>query len=301
MILWVHYTLGNYIKSMLLRKKLLIIAGIVLLFSVGLLIYFLYKETARHAFKVSFFDIGQGDATLIDFANGEQMLVDCGPDRKILSQLGQSLRFYDRTIDYLLVTHPDLDHYGGCVDVLRNYAVKKIILNGHVKPDSFYKTFEQAVVGERAQTQIINAPEVWKIASSTLEFLSPDKTLNMSVGADDSNNYSIIFHVTNASSSFLFTADMEMPLEDALLAKYCVNTSTFDCPSLEARVLKVGHHGSDTSSGENFLKAVKAKEAVISVGARNKYGHPSLRVLRKLERAQIQILRTDLIGSIVEF
>lgn len=300
MILWVHYTLGNSIKSMLLRKKLLIIAGVVLLLSAGLLIYFLYKEIARHAFKVSFFDIGQGDATLIDFINGEQMLVDCGPDRKILSQLGQSLRFYDRTIDYLLVTHPDLDHYGGCVDVLRNYVVKKIILNGHAKPDSFYQTFDQAVRAEGTEIKIMNSPEVWTIASSTLEFLSPDKDLPLKIGADDSNNYSIIFRLTSVSSSFLFTADMEMPLEDALLAKYCVNTSTFDCPSLEARVLKVGHHGSDTSSGENFLKAVKAKEAVISVGARNKYGHPSLRVLRKLERANLSISRTDLSGSIIK-
>lgn len=282
------------------HKKILLFAAIVLVLSLGLLMYFLIQEIQKHEFKVSFLDVGQGDATLIQFNNGEQMLVDCGKDRQILSRLGSTLPFYDRSIDYLLVTHPDLDHYGGCVDVLRNYAVKQIILNGHSKQDSFYEKFQRAVADENALVKIIQTPEVWKIASSTLEFLSPDKILAMVVESDDSNNYSIVFRLTSASSSFLFTADMEMPLENALLNKYCTNTSTFDCPSLEAKVLKVGHHGSDTSSGEDFLKAVKPKEAIISVG-KNTYGHPSLRVMRKLERAQVTVLRTDVVGSITEF
>lgn len=282
------------------HKKILLLAAIVLVLSLGLLVYFLIQEMQKHKFKVSFLDVGQGDATLIQFNNGEQMLVDCGKDRQVLSRLGSVLPFYDRSIDYLLVTHPDLDHYGGCVDVLRNYTIKQIVLNGHNKQDSFYEKFERTIVDEKATVKIIQTPEVWKIASSTLEFLSPDKTLAMAIGSDDSNNYSIVFRLTSASSSFLFTADMEMPLENALLNKYCINTSTFDCPSLEARVLKVGHHGSDTSSGEDFLKAVKSKEAIISVG-KNTYGHPSLRVMRKLERAQMEILRTDMLGNITKY
>jgi competence protein ComEC len=282
------------------HKKILLFAAMVLVLSLGLLLYFFIQEIQKHEFRVSFLDVGQGDATLIQFNNGEQMLVDCGKDRQVLSRLGSVLPFYDRSIDYLLVTHPDLDHYGGCIDVLRNYTVKQIILNGHSKQDSFYEQFERAIADEKAAVKIIQAPHVWKIASSTLEFLSPDNTLAMAVGSDDSNNYSAVFRLLNASSSFLFTADMEMPLENALLNKYCLNTSTFDCPSLEAKVLKVGHHGSDTSSGEDFLKAAKSKEAIISVG-KNTYGHPSLRVIRKLERAQMEVLRTDIVGTITKY
>lgn len=282
------------------HKKILLFAAMVLVLSLGLLLYFFIQEIQKHEFRVSFLDVGQGDATLIQFNNGEQMLVDCGKDRQVLSRLGSVLPFYDRSIDYLLVTHPDLDHYGGCVDVLRNYAVKQIILNGHSKQDSFYEQFERAIADEKAAVKFIQTPHVWKIASSTLEFLSPDNTLAMAVGSDDSNNYSIVFRLLNASSSFLFTADMEMPLENALLNKYCLNTSTFDCPSLEAKVLKVGHHGSDTSSGEGFLQAAKSKEAIISVG-KNTYGHPSLRVIRKLERAQMEVLRTDILGTITKY
>lgn len=281
------------------NKKILLIASILLVLSAGLLCYFLYKEFTKYEFKVIFFDIGQGDATLLQFNNGQQMLVDCGPDKKIMSRLGQALPFYDRTIDYLMVTHPDLDHYGGCVDVLKNYTVKEIVLNGGTKDDSFWQTFEKAVQNEGAKIKIVDSPQTWTIASSTLEFLSPDKSLAVKTDADDSNNYSIVFRLTNNSKRFLFTADTELPLETALVNKYC--DSNFSCPALEADILKVGHHGSDTSSGEDFLRAVKAKEAIISNGRNNRYGHPSLRVLRKLERAGITIIRTDTVGDIIRF
>jgi competence protein ComEC len=127
------------------HKKILIIAAFILVVSLGLLAYFFIQEIQKYEFRVSFLDVGQGDATLIQFNNGEQMLVDCGKDRKILSRLGQTLPFYDRSIDYLLVTHPDLDHYGGCIDVLRNYTIKQIVLNGHRKQDLFYEKFEHAI------------------------------------------------------------------------------------------------------------------------------------------------------------
>lgn len=283
------------------NRKILLVAGIALVLSIGLLLYFLIKESQKHEFKVTFLDIGQGDATLIEFANGKKMLVDCGKDRKILARLGTALPFYDRTIDYVLATHPDLDHYGGCVDVLKNYTVKEIITNGHTKEnDPYWREWDRAMRNEGAIIKTVDSPEVWFIASSTLEFLSPDKSLDLRIPTDDSNNYSIVFRLKNGGSSFLFTADMETPLETALLDKYCISTSTFSCPALEAHTLKVGHHGSDTSSGEDFLKAVNSKEAIISVG-KNTYGHPSLRVMRKLERAQMEILRTDMLGSITKY
>lgn len=287
--------------SMFKNKKIIFIFLIVLTLLLSCLFYFYYSQRHPHKFQVTFFDIGQGDSALIQFGNGQKMLVDCGPDRKILAKLGLALPFYDRTIDYVLATHPDLDHYGGCVDVLKNYKVKEIIINGRKKEnDPYWRAWDKAVKDEPGATiKIMNNPEEWKIASSTLDFLSPDPVLALDVAEADSNNYSIVFKLKNNETSFLFTGDMEEPLEKALMQKYCSVSSTI-CPSLQVNVLKVGHHGSGSSSGQEFLKLVNPKTAVVSVGKNNHYGHPSLRVLKKLERVGADILRTDKMGDIVE-
>ena len=277
-------------------KKILLVISVLAVLIGGLFLYTRLNNSQKR-FQVVFFDIGQGDAALIRFADGRKMLVDCGPDKKILAKLGRTLPFYDRTIDYLLATHPDLDHYGGCVDVLKNYQVKEIITNGRKKEyDPYWRVWDEAVKNEGANIKIINNPEEWVIASSTLRFLSPDSSLSVDVGADDSNNYSIVFRLVNDWASFLFTGDMEQPLENALVQKYCSSSSTI-CPALQANILKVGHHGSDSSSGEDFLNMVNPDRAIISVG-KNRYGHPSLRVLKKLERAGAEILITGETGDI---
>jgi competence protein ComEC len=287
---------------MLKNRKIISISIIVLILSLGCVLYFYYNQHRPYHFQVTFFDIGQGDAALIRFNNGKKMLVDCGADRKILAKLGRALPFYDRTIDYLLATHPDLDHYGGCVDVLKNYKVKEIIINGRKKEsDPYWRAWDRAVKNEPgAIVKIIDRPQVWTISSSTLEFLSPDSSLVLNVGSDDNNNYSIVFRLKNERTSFLFTGDMEEALEKALVHKYCSASST-TCPALQADILKVGHHGSDSSSGENFLNLVHLQTAIISVGKNNRYGHPSLRVLKKLQRVGAEILRTDLKGDIVKY
>lgn len=281
------------------NRKIIFIICIISLLLLGCIFYFYYNQKNPHKFQVTFFNVGQGDAALIQFGNGQKMLIDCGADRKILAKLGQALPFYDRTIDYILATHPDLDHYGGCVDVLKNYKVKEIITNGRKKEyDPYWRIWYEAVKNEGAIIKIIDNPQEWVIASSTLEFLSPDKTLDLDINADDSNNYSIVFKLKNDRISFLFTGDMEDPLEYALAHKYCSVSSTV-CPALQADVLKVGHHGSDSSSGEDFLKFVDPQTAIISAGKNNRYGHPSRRVLKKLERTGAEILRTDEKGDIM--
>lgn len=280
-----------------MKKKTIIILLVALVLSGSLFFYKKYNDSHHH-FQVTFFNIGQGDASLIQFNDGEKMLVDCGPDKKILAKLGQALPFYDRTIDYVLATHPDLDHYGGCVDVLKNYKVKEIIINGHKKEnDPYWRAWDEAIKNEGAIIKIIDSPEEWEISSSTLQFMSPDNSLPLEVAAADSNNYSIVFKLLSGRTSFLFTGDMEEPLEKALVHKYCSTTST-TCPAIQANVLKVGHHGSDSSSGEKFLNIVQPQTATVSVG-KNKYGHPSLRVLKKLERVGAEILRTDEKGDII--
>jgi len=272
--------------------------GFVLLLVLALHFYIKISEQ-NPQFSVTFFNIGQGDSALIKFNNGQKMLVDCGPDRKILAKLGSALPFYDRKIDYLLVTHPDLDHYGGCVDVLNQYAVQEIITNSSTKEtDPYWKIWDAKEKQESAEIKIITNTQEWFIGSSTLYFLNPDNSLNLTAKDTEGNNASIVFKLTNAGESFLFTGDMEMPLEEALEQKYC-STTLPACPALKADVLKVGHHGSDSSSGEDFLRYVSPKEAVVSVG-KNTFGHPSFRVLKKLQRIGAGILRTDELGDIIK-
>jgi len=278
-----------------MRKKIIIFLAAGILIVGGLFLYIYLDSHRPKHFSVTFLNIGQGDSALIKFENGQKMLVDCGPNKIVLSRLGRILPFYDRTIDYVLATHPDLDHYGGCVDVLRRYKVKTIIINGREKTnDPYWQEWNKAMREEPGATIVTMAsPTSWNIASDTLHFISPDPSLLLSVGPADSNNYSIVFKLTHDRESFLFTGDMELPLENALLAKYCTSL----CSALHADTLKVGHHGSESSSSENFLSFIQPKQAVISVG-RNRYGHPSRRVLKHLERVGAEILRTDQLGNI---
>lgn len=279
-------------------KKILFFVGVMLTIILGGIFYYTISERQRHEFKVWFLNAGQGDSALIQFGDGETMLVDCGPDKRVLGELGRVLPFYVRTIDYVIATHSDLDHYGGCVDVLKRYDVKHIVVNDRSKfYDPYWREWDKAMRGEGAEIITMASPTLWTIAGDTLRFLSPDPSFKLDTKADDNNNYSIVFQLTHGAKSFLFTGDMEMPLEEALMWKYC-SSAVIPCPALRSAVLKVGHHGSSGASSENFLAAVRPEQAIISVGP-NRYGHPSRRALKHLERVGTEILRTDRLGAIL--
>lgn len=286
---------------------------ITVLCALGAVGYWRYSEAKLHQFRIVFLNVGQGDSALIQLRNGEHMLIDCGPDSTVLSRLGAELPWYVRTIDTLLITHPDSDHYAGCIDVLKRYRVRRIVTNGEIKPDAQYATLQKAIANE--PKSIVFAQSGFLrllIAPGTmLEFLSPDPELPLKIAADDSNNRGIVFRLLDepTKTSVLFAADMEEPLEHALLKKYCAPPPvrlfpsniefSVPCPALTAAILKAGHHGSQTSSSDDFIAAAAPKTAIISVGAHNKFGHPSLRIIRRFERAGITILRTDKLGDIV--
>jgi competence protein ComEC len=272
------------------RKKIILILLLAVL--IGGFFYFRYLESERHKFKVTFLNVGQGDATIIQFENGEKMLLDCGPDRGILSALGRNLAFYDRTIDYLMISHPDLDHYGGCVDVLNNYQVKKIFTNGKEKSDSYFREWKK--VSREYEVEVVGVSTTLLMASSTYYFFSPDESLEFLNKISD-NDYSIVFQLVHNNKKYLFTGDMEEDLEKFLVEKHCSSINIL-CP-LRSDILKVGHHGSDSSSSEIFLEKVRPTTAVISVG-KNKFGHPGLRAIRHLERMRAEIMRTDKAGDI---
>ena len=281
-----------------LRSKLikisLVIFGLVVLGWGSMNIWWLFGQSSE---KIVFLDIGQGDATFIQFSNGQQMLVDCGKDSSVISALGRVMSFSDHEIDYLVVTHPDLDHYGGCEEVLRRFSVGVVVTNGMDKNDdktwlSFKSSIEHEKKYEQAEHYIIDRVQEWVVGDSKLLWLYPDHSIKDDfkipgfVKDTGVNNTSIVMMV----GDLLLTGDAEKELEEYLILSYG--------NKLKADVLKVGHHGSQSSSGEEFLNLVNPSQAVISVGEDNSFGHPSLRVLRRLERLNVEVLRTDLQGDV---
>lgn len=226
------------------------------------------------------------------------MLVDCGPDQSVLGQLGKRVSFFDRRIDYLLVTHFDADHYAGCVEVLRRYQVGRVLTNGDIKPnDALWQAWNEAVRAEGSQVATVRRGDMFQIGNSTSTFLWPDPNHQLRPTDNATNNRSLVFVLEQARTRYVFTGDIEEPVEQELVSLACASSET--CPELRGDVLKAPHHGSDTSSSQAFLRAVRPSKVIVSVGKHNTFGHPSLRVIRRYEQADMVILRTDRQGAIL--
>lgn len=252
-------------------------------------IVFISLFDSRKNLEVIFFDVGQGDSALIKTPYGQNILIDGGVDSSVLKGLGQNLSWYDREIDLMILTHPHDDHVTGLIEVLDRYEVKKILHTGveHNAPN-YLKWLE---VIKSKEIKIVIADKEQKInlgEDCYLEIIYPDKSfLNKDV--NNLNNTSIVARLIYKENSFLFTGDIEKETEERLANKNI---------SLKADVLKVAHHGSDTSSMEYFLQRVNPSVTVISLGEDNDFGFPSRRVLMRLKKEGIKILRTDIDGSI---
>ena len=231
--------------------------------------------------KFYMLDIGQGDAIFIETPSGNQILVDGGPGKKVLSELGDVMPFFDRSIDAVFLTHPDLDHVGGLPEVLKNYDVDLYVDPG--QPDTLgeYAEVERLVrekdikrlVGRRGMKFLLDKDVV-------VEVLFPEKIAD----GGNNNKNSLVLRLSYKNEDFLMTGDAERPAEYFLIAKE---------NDLHSEVLKVGHHGSKSSTSDLFLENVRPSYAVISVGAKNTYGHPHEEVLNNLFDVGAKILRTD--------
>lgn len=239
---------------------------------------------------VDFLDVGQGDSIYIQAPNGNNILIDGGLDRKVLNSLGNVLPFGHKDIDIVLATHPDADHIGGLPYVFDNYNISAFIDNGAKGDSVVFKTLEEKITKE--QSQRVQAKAGMKIIldqdkNIVFDVCSPYMNVNK---LNDTNTGSIVGRLTYGSSSFMLTGDAPINVEQNLVKKYG--------NSLESDVLKAGHHGSKTSSSEEFLKAVAPQFAIISVGAKNMYGHPHKEVIDLLNKLGIKILRTSEEGTI---
>jgi competence protein ComEC len=250
-------------------------------------VWFFYQPLSY--LQVSILDVGQGDATLIKTINDKIILIDAGPNKKILQRLGEELPFWQRKIDLVILTHPHDDHFGGLLEVVKRYQVGTIILNNIECSDYSFKQLMSTIKSTQTKIIIYNGPEDFIIDGVKVALLYPKGNVS-NKHYDNANNSSLVTRLSFNNIDFLLTGDSEVKDEAEIL-----KSST---ASLESEVIKLGHHGSDTSSSEDFLKVAQPIVAVISVGKDNTYGHPSALILKRLERLNIPSYRTDLLGTI---
>lgn len=227
--------------------------------------------------KIHFIDVGQADSILIQANNGKSMLVDAGNNADADTIISYIKKHNITSFDYVVGTHPHEDHIGSLDTVIDTFNVDKVIMP---KVAHTTQTYLDALTAIKDKGLKITAPvpgTEYKLGDTKFAVLAPN-----SDNYEGLNDYSVVIKLTHGINSFLFTGDAETVSENEMLGKG---------HDLKADVLKVGHHGSDTSTTTQFLKAVSPTYAVISVGTGNSYGHPSPSVLNRLSATQIDIYR----------
>ena len=233
--------------------------------------------------EVHYIDVGQADSVLIRLGD-KSMLIDAGnvedgPDVvRYIKQLGI------KVLDTVVVTHAHEDHAGGMSNVIENFTVKKVYSPVKEYDSACFRRFVDSAEKQCGVTIGKRGME-WSVGTAQVKALWPIDATD-----EDTNNTSMVLKLTYGDISYLFTGDLEHDAETRLVEKN---------DDLSADVLKVGHHGSDTSSSYLFLRTVMPQIAVISVGEGNTYGHPHKEVLERYEQAEIRVFRTDEVGTVI--
>jgi competence protein ComEC len=259
----------------------------------GISVYLFWSVSRVKFLTVAILNIGQGDSIYIEAPNGNQILIDGGPGKSVLRELGTLMHFYDRSIDVVIASHPDADHVGGLIDVLNNYKANIFMEPGVSADTAVYRelkaNMEKSKYGKIKEILARRGQVIDLGGGVRLEILYP----NMDVTNWETNDASIVARLVYGENEFLFTGDAPFKTERALMY---MNPS-FE--SIKSDVLKVGHHGSKNSTNPEFVSAVDPEYGAISVGSGNRYGHPTEQVLNILEDAKVKILRTDKDGRVV--
>ncbi len=262
------------------KKTILVIVIVLNVFSWAII----WDIGQEKGLEVCFFDVGQGDSIFIESQQGRQILIDGGPDNSVIKKLESKMFFWDRTIDLVVLTHPDKDHLFGLIEVLKRYKVKNILWTGVNSDSALFQEWQKAVEKEGAKIWIAEKGLGIKMSDSqTLETLYPFDSLE-GRAVSNLNDTSIVLILDSNGEKVLLTGDASSQTENLLIEN--------NAP-ISADILKVAHHGSKYSSSDDFLKAVNPSVAVISVGENNSYGHPSPEVLARLEDSGINILQTS--------
>lgn len=239
--------------------------------------------TSEIVLKVHYLDVGQGDSIFLEFPNEKTMLIDASvsdASDKIINYI-ESLNY--SKIDYLIATHPHSDHIGGMKEVVNNFDLGLIYMPKVVTTTTTYENLLQAIANKGHKIKTAKAGlNIIDEGNLKVEILAPN-----SESYEELNDYSVVLKVTYKDRSFIFMGDAEKLSEDEITH------------NVKADVIKIGHHGSSSSTSSRFLKRVNPSFAVISVGKDNPYNHPSETVLKRLENSNVKLYRTDINGNII--
>lgn len=256
-----------------------LIAG---LFLLGILLIGKGQPPINEGLRISFLNVGQGDATLISTGTN-QILIDGGPDKSVLSELGENMPPNDKKIETIILTHPHADHAAGLNYVLDRFEVDLIYLSGQKYSSPDYSLLLEKINTLKIPTRQLLAPDVLYFGEAQLRVLWPAEGTPIK---EDPNNGSIVLQVNYKDINWLLLGDLPNEKQDEMIAKYDLK---------EADLLKVAHHGSVNGVSENLFRLVNPKYSVISVG-KNYYGHPAPSLISRINSSQI--FRTDQNGSI---
>ncbi len=268
-----------------MRERWLIFALVALFFLNVFSWGFLFSLKEGKA-EVVFFDVGQGDAVFIKTPQGHRILVDGGPGDKILEHLGRELSFLEDKIDLVILTHPHYDHVAGLMEVLETYQVENVICTG-VKGESDIALEWREEIKERGYIKAEAGKRVFS-ENFSLEIVHPEESLK-GEKVDDLNTASVIAYLEMKGKDFFLTGDAYTPQEKEVLSSY-------NLPEVD--VLKVGHHGSRTSTSGELVSTLSPAYGVIMVGEDNRYGHPHEETLETLRENEVKVLRTDKHGTV---
>jgi len=232
-------------------------------------------------------DVGQGDAFLIETVDHMQILIDTGVGSKLFTELSEVVPVLDRYIDYVFLSHPDMDHIGGTLELGNRYELGTVYIDDLDFKQTEYTKLLSAQLIAKGQLRTVFAGETINVGCCTvIKVLWPDEDTSLDI---DTNDRSLSLLVTMGSLDALFLGDLGSKYENALLD---------DLKGLDIEILKVSHHGSKNSTSYNFVTGISPRLALISVGADNKYGHPDSRVIDMLLGAGVRVLRTDELGLV---
>jgi competence protein ComEC len=239
--------------------------------------------TAGSKIKMHYIDVGQGDSEFIELPNGQNMLIDAGNPENGSQIVSYIKGLGHNKIDYLIATHPHSDHIGGMATVVNGLDIGRIYMP---KVSQNTKVYENLLAAIKNKNLTVNTAKsginILKSGSLNIDMIAPCST-----SYKDLNQYSAVIKITYGDNKFLFMGDAGTVSEAQITA------------DVKADVLKVGHHGSNTATSNSFLQKVSPKFAVIEVGKKNSYGHPTASTLAKLQKIGTQIFRTDQSGTII--
>ncbi len=271
------------------NKKYGLLVLAILLVAVNIYLFHSDFKNYHKGLTFAMLDIGQGDALFIESPTGTQIMFDGGPARSVLGPLSRVLSPFNRRIDAIVITNPDADHIGGFLDILKNYKVGEVFEPGTFNDSKTYQNLEAEIKKQHIPDVLVKRGMKLDLGGgAVIDILFPDRD----VSTWTSNDGSVVAKLTYGKSSVMLTGDSTMLTEKIILGE---NSPT----TLHSTVLKVGHHGSRTSTSSDFVKALAPAYAVISDGKDNKYGHPHKETLDTLAQFGVKIFRTDLLGTII--